>query len=99
MVLGWLVLGGLGVATWQRNTVYGSETAFWSDVATKSPRNARAWNNLGYALEREHPARPLSALRAYERALMLDPADFKAYFNRQRLCSREQLRCAAPPPG
>lgn len=99
MVLGWLVLGGLGVATWQRNTVYGSETAFWSDVATKSPRNARAWNNLGYALEREHPAQPLSALRAYERALMLDPGDFKAYFNRQRLCSRAQLSCAAPPPG
>jgi hypothetical protein len=47
---------------------------------------ARAWNNLGHALEREYPARAAQALQAYERALVLDPADYKAAFNRQGLC-------------
>jgi hypothetical protein len=44
-----LTLVLLGVCTVQRNTLYFSEIAFWSDVTDKSPHNARAWNNLGFA--------------------------------------------------
>ena len=44
------MLAALGGLTWQRNTVYHSETAFWSDVLAKSPSRARAWNNLGLGL-------------------------------------------------
>ena len=44
------VLLALGALTTQRNSVYASETAFWSDAAAKSPDNPRAAANLGYAL-------------------------------------------------
>ncbi len=38
----------LCLATYTRNTVWGSEMSLWEDVTKKSPNNARAYNNLGY---------------------------------------------------
>jgi hypothetical protein len=40
----------LALATAQRNRVYASETAFWRAVIVDAPHNARAHNNLGWAL-------------------------------------------------
>jgi len=85
-VVAGVVLGGLLLSTVWRNSVYYSETAFWSDVVRHPGASSRAWNNLGYALEREHPQQMADALAAYARALALDPSDYKAAFNRQRLC-------------
>ena len=48
----WLALAGvvpLAVITVQRNQVYRSELAIWSDTVAKSPDNARAHGNLGRA--------------------------------------------------
>src|SRR5262249_40687895 len=55
--LGWPALGVaaaaaflLGVNTAQRNEVYGSEIALWSDTVAKLPASSRARNGLGLAL-------------------------------------------------
>lgn len=57
--------------TIQRNRVYADEIALWQDTVSKSPRKARAHNNLGYAYRlarREDEAR-----REFRLALQLDP--------------------------
>jgi tetratricopeptide (TPR) repeat protein len=69
----------LGAATVARNLDYRSEVALWSDTVRKSPRSARAWNNLGYAYQLE--GRREEARAAYQRALALDPDDLKAKIN------------------
>ena len=70
---------GLGTATHRRNRVYADEIVFWEDVTRKSPENARAFNNLGYAyaLASQNDA----AEAALRRALALDPQDVRAAAN------------------
>lgn len=74
-----ILLLGLGAATLDRNAVYRDEVAFWSDVAVKSPGNARAHNNLGYALALK--GRDADAERAFLRAMALDPGNARAGVN------------------
>jgi len=69
----------LGTGTVLRNQDYRTEVALWSDTVRHSPDKARAWNNLGYALQLE--GRPAEARRAYERALALDPEHLPARIN------------------
>jgi hypothetical protein len=45
-----IVVVALGLATFARNRVYGSELALWQDTAGKRPENPRAHHNLGLAL-------------------------------------------------
>lgn len=73
----------LGAATVARNQDYRTEVTLWSDTVRKSPGSARAWNNLGYALQLA--GRRDEARAAYERALALDPDDLKAKINLQGL--------------
>lgn len=75
-----LLLAGLTVS---RNRVYSNEIAFWSDVARKSPHNARAFNNLGYAYRLAGMTPQAEA--AYIRALEIDPDYLQARFNLQGL--------------
>ncbi len=82
-VLPWLpALLLVAMAVWQtieRNRVYRSEVAFWEDVTRKSPWNARAYNNLGYAWQlagQYHEARA-----AYQHALRLKPSLAQAHWN------------------
>jgi len=58
---------------------YGSESRLWGATVLASPRNARAWNNLGYALAAEGDA--AGARAAYEKALSIDPASPRARGN------------------
>lgn len=74
-----LLVLGLAFATHRRNEVYRDEVAFWSDVAAKSPQNARAFNNLGIALA-ERCDLP-GAERAWRRALELDPGFVRTAVN------------------
>ncbi len=74
-----LVLLGLGIATVQRNEIYGSAVAFWEDAAIKSPRKPRVANNLGYAYQQA--GRYAEAKLAYRQAIGLDPDYWKARIN------------------
>ncbi len=65
--------------TARRSLDYASEVAFWSDVLERSPHNARAWNNLGYALATRCDA--AGAEQAFLQALALAPGDFRAGAN------------------
>ncbi|MFO1303433.1 MAG: tetratricopeptide repeat protein [Burkholderiales bacterium] len=69
----------LGVATFVRVGDYASESRLWRATVEASPMNARAWNNLGYALAAEGDR--AGARTAYERALALDPASPRARGN------------------
>ena len=69
----------LGLATHARVGDYESEAKLWGATVRASPGNARAWNNLGYALEQDGDA--AGARAAYERALALDPTHRKARGN------------------
>jgi protein O-mannosyl-transferase len=83
------IAASLGAVTVLRNQDYRSETALWSDTVRQSPSSARAWNNLGYALQLE--GRRDAACEAYARSLRLDAGYLQA-----RLNSLE-LACARPP--
>jgi hypothetical protein len=87
----WAVAGGarraavaalvvaLGASTAWRNRVYAHPVVFWEDVVAKSPGNARAHNNLGYALA--GACRIEEAEAALARAIELDPGYVRAGVN------------------
>ncbi len=72
-------VGTLGMLTWQRNTVFGSELALWSDTVAKRPENPRARNNLGLALA--NAGRVEEAAEQYRRAIALQPNHAFAHDN------------------
>jgi hypothetical protein len=82
----------LGGATANRNLVYADEVRFWEDIVRKTPSNARALNNLGYAYA--GACRTEEADAAFVIALDLAPQDSKTAVNLKLL--REG---ALGPPG
>jgi tetratricopeptide (TPR) repeat protein len=66
-----LVVLLFSVATHARNTVWQSRLDLWTDVLKKSPRKARAHNNIAGAYESEGDMD--RALKHYETAAMLKP--------------------------
>ncbi len=75
-----MAAGGWTIA---RNDVYRDEITFWQDVTAKSPANARAFNNIGYAYQLA--GRHAEARAAYRHALSLSPGMPTAYWNLQTL--------------
>ncbi len=73
------VAAALCFATVQRNRVYRSEIAMWSDVAAQRPHNARARVNLGIALV--DAGRLEEAMKSYREAVASDPGYALAHFN------------------
>jgi tetratricopeptide (TPR) repeat protein len=69
----------LGFLTLRRNEDYSSALAIWSDTVAKSPGNARAQNQLGFALLQT--GRNSEALQPLEEAVRLEPADAEAHRN------------------
>lgn len=61
----------LAYSTISRNHTYRSEVALWKDTVSKSPANARAYNNLGFAYYLE--GRHREARNAYNKSLKLRP--------------------------
>lgn len=69
----------LGAGTLLRNRDYASEIALWEATAARSPDKGRVWNNLGFA--RQQAGESSRAREAYERAIELDPQDYRALVN------------------
>lgn len=90
----------LGAAAHSRNSIYRTEVAFWQDALDRSPTNARAANNLGFAYALE--CREDAAEREFERAIALQPQDFRARVNlrflRERAISAQNLPGARITP-
>lgn len=78
-----IVAACLLAVTASRNRDYASEVALWEATARLSPGKARVWNNLGWAYE--GAGRRDDARAAYDRAIALDPRDWKARSNRDLL--------------
>jgi Flp pilus assembly protein TadD len=77
------VIAVLVLATVLRNRDYRSETALWRSCVRLAPGNARAHNNLGWALARAGDRR--GARAAFHRALALRPDNQVARINLERL--------------
>ncbi len=69
----------LAASTVLRNLDYSSEVALWEATAVRSPDKGRVWNNLGFA--RQQAGNIERAREAYERAIALDPQDYRALVN------------------
>lgn len=78
-----LITASLLAMTFLRNRDYRDPVTMWTDVVTKQPTNARAFNNLGNALSLA--GRNDDARRAFETALRLDPNHADASYNLGRL--------------
>jgi len=79
VVLFLVLAAGLGWCTAQRNTVYHSERALWSDTLAQCPDNDRAHNNLGNVLIREGEV--AAAIAHFEAALRLRPEGAGTHYN------------------
>ena len=66
----------LGVATWNRNLVWRTEEALWTDAAEKSPGHWRAISNLGAALAKQK--RFEEAIPVMRKGIQIDPASVPA---------------------
>lgn len=85
----------LGVATWQRNADYRSETTLWQATVRDSPRKARAWLNLGYALRQDGEVARAAA--AYRCVLLLEPANAQALVGLELIAPGDRRPPACPP--
>jgi tetratricopeptide (TPR) repeat protein len=74
-----VLAAGLGALTVRRNQVYRSTVAIWSDAVAKAPENARAFNNLGTALDSAGDT-PRATVQ-YRAALQLWPGYAEAHNN------------------
>jgi tetratricopeptide (TPR) repeat protein len=77
--LAWALIAALAAATAARNDVWRDEGSTWMDIIQKSPRKARAYNELGlHLLDKGDHA---GALRVLGRSLELNPYQPQVYVN------------------
>jgi tetratricopeptide (TPR) repeat protein len=70
----------LSVVSFQRTSVWRDARTLWSDAVARSPNKLTAWEGLGEAYHLAKPMVPGEALRAYQRALEIDPSfEFTLY--------------------
>lgn len=70
-----VLIAAVSVATYQRNRVWGSESALWEDTVAKSPNKLCGYGHLVHGLVREHHCREaLQRLSKMPRGLKPDAA-------------------------
>lgn len=77
--LAWAILAALVAVTFARNEIWRDEGRTWEDIIQKSPRKARAYNELGLHLldTGDHAG----ALRVLGMSLKLNPYQPQVYIN------------------
>ena len=65
--------------TYARNIIWKDEVSLWEDVVSKSPKNERGYNNLGYTYQSLGFLD--KALEHYQTAIKLNPDYYMAYVN------------------
>jgi tetratricopeptide (TPR) repeat protein len=77
--LAWALLAALAAVSFARNEIWYDEGRTWEDIIAKSPRKARAYNELGLHLlnKGDHAG----ALRVLARSLELNPYQPQIYIN------------------
>jgi hypothetical protein len=68
----------IGASIW-RASLWRDPVALWADAVAKAPYKSRCWNNLGMANLAAH--REAEAIAAFQRAVLLDPANEYASLN------------------
>jgi protein O-mannosyl-transferase len=79
IIISVLIIISLGLATIHRNSIWQNKIKLWSDVVSKSPKNPRAYNNIGVALNKQE--RTSEAIEYYLEALSIMPDYVDAQFN------------------
>ena len=74
-----LIIMALAGASYSRNMVWQDGVRLWEDVALKSPRNARAYNNLG--AEFKEKKMYSEAINEFRMAILLKPDYAEAHYN------------------
>ncbi len=74
-----LIIMALAGASYSRNMVWQDGVRLWEDVALKSPRNARAYNNLG--AEFKEKKMYAKAINEFRMAILLKPDYAEAHYN------------------
>jgi tetratricopeptide (TPR) repeat protein len=75
-----IVILGLALLTYERNQVWANSLALFTDVISKNPRSAIAYNNRGVARYRQSDF--AGASQDYNTAIRLEPKYVDAFFNR-----------------
>lgn len=70
----------LAFLTYQRNYVWSSDLAMWSDVMKKSPNESRGYMNMGIAYVERMEWK--SAIKYLDQAIACNPRNYAAYSNR-----------------
>ena len=73
------VLVVFSLMTWDRNHVWGSSEALWRDAASKAPNKGRAHSQLALAIYNQ--GRCADSLPEFEKAIRLDPGEYRALIN------------------
>lgn len=73
------LLASLCILTFSRNMIWHDSIVLWEDVVAKSPRKAKARNNLAFAYSAEGEID--RAIDHYRSALLLEPDNASAHFN------------------
>jgi len=88
-----LLCAFIGASIW-RASLWRDPVALWTDAVAKAPHKSRCWNNLGMANLAAH--RELEAVVAFERALLLDPANEYASLNLAAARALCDGKCSGP---
>ena len=75
---GLVLCAAVGASIW-RASLWRDPVALWTDAVAKAPHKSRCWNNLGMANLAVH--READAIAAFQRAVLLDPANEHASLN------------------